>query len=208
MTITLEKRRMQGLEYRDLDVKGLDMSSCLAYGASFLECMFIECDFSLADLQATTMEGCTFLDCQFLLANFRGAKIRRTRFERCDMKQSMFVAVHPLDRVVFEECHLQYSSFFDSTVRAAAWLRCNLHGSDLRVMETNEANFQGSNLWNAQVRLGCTFFDSTFDTRNADMFIGMAARLHPDTGKKEALRELAGTAYNTVSRLMDRRDPA
>lgn len=207
MNLTLQKRRLHGETLKDLDLRGLDLSNAQAHGATIEECTFTDCDFSLADLSGVTFEGCSFIHCDLRMTNFHMSKIRRVRFERCDLRRAIFAGVHPIDRVVFEECELQYSSFAESTIRAAAWLRSNLHGADLRFMECNEANFEGSNLWNAQVRIGCTFWSSHFDARNADLFVAMAARLHPDTGKANDLQELAGPAYNTLTRLMESRDP-
>jgi len=199
------KRRVQGQKFEGQTYDALDLSSMQGFGTSWVGCRFISCDLAGSDLRNSNFDSCHFFECDLMLANFSGgSQLRHVTFEGCRMKQSVFAGVHPIDDVSFRACQLHYSSFLDSTVRSISFLDSNLHGADLRFIECAEAEFQRSVLWNASVQLGCQFLgtQNTFDSRSADLFVGMVARLHPSEEKRAILAEIAGEEMRVVERLM------
>lgn len=204
-SLSLIKRRVQGQTFEGQTYENMDLSSMLAFGSKWFNCTFNNCDMSLADLRSSQVEGCLFMDCQMAVVNFAGgAAIRHCVFDGCKMKQAIFAGVSPLDDVRFTRCAMHYSTFYDATVREITFDGSNLHGADLRFIESHGVSFRDSVLWNAAITLGCQSLgtQNTFDQRSADLFIAIVARLHPDQEKSRILRELAGEQLATVERLM------
>lgn len=202
MSMTLGKRRMQGHRYDGEKFENLDLSSLDAFESVWVGCTFLNCDLTLGNMQKVDLSGCTFESCDLRAVNFMGARIRQVRFESCDLRQSAFVGVTPLDRVVFQSCRLQYASFYNSTARDSEFNESNLHGADLRFVESQRLKYIGSNLWGAYVQIGCQFFSSEFDERQCDLFTGMVARKQPNEEKKRILTETAGVSAKIVDRLL------
>ncbi len=206
MSLTLKKRRIQGQTFTNQVFERMDLSSMLAFGSTWEGCTFVSCDLSPSDFRNNKLIDCRFLDCDMKLTSFFGATLRLVTFERCSLKNSNFSGIHPLDGVTFKDCQMQDSVFTDSTVREIDFNGCNLHNADLRFIEcANPPRFVGSNLWNASVKLGCTFFGGTFDERSCNLLLAMLARVHPSEEKSMILEKLAGKSLGVIRRLMDGR---
>jgi len=205
MSLTLQKRRLQGYRAEKQEYVNLDMSSSEAFGSTWYGCTFTKCDFSLSNLQQSEFVDCRFVGCDLRMVNFRASKLRLVRFEECDMRQSVFVGVTPLESVEFRDCQLQYASFFDCTARETSFRDSNLHGTDLRFIESQGARYVGSNLWGAISAFGCQFWNSQFDERACDFFVALVSRVHPSPEKAKILREIAGISVKVTERLMDQR---
>jgi uncharacterized protein YjbI with pentapeptide repeats len=205
MTITLQKRRLQGLTFKGETYNGLDLSSMSASGSKWDSCIFKDCEASLSDLSSAQFTDCKFSGGVVHAAAFRQVSMRHVTLIGVDLRHSSFYGGVFRD-VLFLNCRLQYSSFADATVRSLLLLDSNLHGADLRFMEANHVDFRGSNLWNAQVQIGCSFFNGGFDAKQCDFFTGMVARVHPDEKKAKILSDSAGKQKRVLSRLMDDRD--
>ncbi len=174
----------------------------IATGAAFTRCTFVDVNLALAELSGANIEDCHFTNCKMDMTNWTGATMRQVRFEDCEVRHASFVGAL-LDRVVFDSCNLHYAAFFDANARAVGFPRSNLHGADLRFVELGEGNFEGAVLQNAQVRLGCTFWNGAFDERSTDLFLGMVARRITDPEKRRIVEEMiGGKAVAMTERMM------
>jgi uncharacterized protein YjbI with pentapeptide repeats len=206
VNITLQKRRLHGLTFKNENFTGLDLSSSVAFGSVWTGCEFSECELVLSDFQTAKFTDCAFTKCNVSASVFRSTQMRRVKFIDCDLRHSSFAVATPMIDVSFWDCQMQYSIFIDATARSVLFMHSNLHGADLRFIEANHVDFRGSNLWNAHVQIGCPFFNGVFDARQADLFTGMVARVHPNEERATILRDQAGKQYDVVSRLMDDRE--
>lgn len=202
MPLTLTKRRNQGQIYKDQEFSNMDLSSMLSFGSAWANCTFNNCDLSLSDFANNTIKNCRFVNCDLRLSNFRGSIISNVTFKGCNLRQAVLAGVHPLEAVGFFDCQMHYSSLFDSTVKGAHFISCNLHGADLRPIENTGWLFEDCVLWNASFNLGCTFLRGVFDERSVNLFVAMAARVHPKEESATILKKLAGKEMALVDRLM------
>jgi len=206
-SLSLMKRRAQGVKYEGELFQSMDLSSMLAFGSRWTDCSFYSCDLSMAVLSRSVFEHVSFVDCDLPMSRFDGVEMRDVTFENCRAKHADFTAATPLENVKFLDCLLHYSTFANATVRDIRFIDSNCHGSDLRFIDGGKtAVYQGTVLWNASVQLGCQFLSGTFDARSADLFTAMVARRHPDPDKSKLLREIAGTQFGVVERLMNEPD--
>lgn len=203
-SLSLMKRRAQGLKYEGELFQSLDLSSMLAYGSRWTDCSFYSCDLSMAVLSRSVFEHVSFVDCDLPMSRFDGVEMRDVTFEDCRAKHADFSAATPLENVKFLDCLLHYSSFANATVRDIRFIDSNCHGADLRFIDGGKtAVFQGTVLWNASVQLGCQFFSGTFDERSSDLFLAMLARRHANEDKRTLLTQMAGQQAGVVDRLMN-----
>lgn len=207
-SLTLMKRKLQGYRHPpaepDTVLTGLDMRNTLAFQSAWEEVTFDDCKFGLSDFRGSVWKEAAFFRCDLPACNFAGAMLEGVEFRDCDMDQLAFGGA-VLRGVTFHHCRLQYAQFGDATLRAGvAFLNCNLHGADLRFIEAEAPDFRGSNLWGAQVGIGCSFFNGKFDDRQAMLFAAMLARCDPDPERAKALQALAGERQvKMVERLME-----
>lgn len=205
MSLTLHKRRLQGITTEKYVGSGLDMSCTEAFGSKWYGCSFTDCDFSGSNLQSSEFFDCEFIRCNFRMSHFRAGKVRSVRFEECDLRQSVFAGVTPLEKTFFVDSKLQYATFYDSTVRDVSFQDSNLHGTDLRFIEARDVKFHGANLWSAVTAFGCQFWNCDFDERSCDLFVAMVARKYPNPEKAKLLLDVAGFNAKVVEKLMSER---
>lgn len=205
MSITSIKRRAEAVKYEEETFERLDLRSMKAFGANFTTCVFIDCQFDLADLRSTKFTGCSFHRCSMRLVNFAVSFFEGSTFLRCDLEQASFMGCH-FTSGLFSECRMAYGEtmFQDATVKGhLEFLGCNLHGSslDFREVEPGALKMSDCNLWGAKMALGCAFWNGTFDQRAIRQFVALVARV----GQDSHLRELAGDQYGVVCRAMEGR---
>ncbi len=208
-SIVTRKRRLQGFQGNDETYTSLDLGDISAWGSRWVNCTFDRCDLTLADFGgATYFEKCEFRDCDLVGASFRAAQIRGSVFRGCNLRRVAFVGCSPIEATTFIDCNMKQASFFEATVVDTGFLNSNMHGADLRFIETIGVDFRGSNLWGAAVNFGCTFWNGKFDARTVGLFAGMLARVHPEPEASKILKDLAGKNYDVACRLMDARGDA
>lgn len=205
MSIVATKRRNEGIKMEGETYTGLDLRSMKAFGSVWTNCVFVDCQFDMADLRTTKFTGCSFLRCSMRLVNFATSFVEDSGFVTCDLEQASFMGCF-LRNVTFSECRLAYGEtmFQDATCKQKVeFLGCNLHGSslDFREVEPGSLKFDDCNLWGVKVGLACAFWNGTFDDRAIRQFVALIARVSQD----QRLKDLAGDQYFVVCRAMDGR---
>jgi len=203
VSVLSRKRRLQGFQASDQRYSGLDLGDISAFQSKWVNCVFDNCDLTLADFSGSEFEKCDFAKCDLTGASFRAARIRETEFVSCKLRRVAFTGCSPLKVVDFQNCDMRLASFYDATVEQANFIDSNLHGADMRFIEASQVTFNGSVLWGVAVNIGCQFWNATFDERSAGIFTAMAARIHPDPESAKILREVSGKHYEVARRLMD-----
>lgn len=127
----------------------------------FSDCTFKQCDLSMAVLEKTAFQNVTFIDCKLL----------GIAFEHCN---PLLLAMR------FEQCQLNFSSFFEQQLKGTLFKDCQLH----------EVDFSQANLSKAQF-VKCDLQDATFDQtvlEQADFSSAFNYRIDPENNRIKRAR--------------------
>ena len=204
MSLLNYKRRAEGVHFEDETFDKMDLRSMKAFGSTWKNCQFRDCQIDLADWRASKFEGCSFVRCSMPLVNFATCFFESTGFSKCNLEQVSFIGSH-ITQVTFDTCRMAYGDtmFQDATCKGEGllFMDCNLHGSnlDFREVEKGALRFEGCDLWGAKTSFSCHFWNGTFDERTIQHFLALVARSAQDP----RIAELAGDQYAVVCRAMD-----
>jgi uncharacterized protein YjbI with pentapeptide repeats len=161
---------MQFIEAQNF--KNQDFTKKSLAKAKYDYCIFTDCNFGNSDLSSIAFVECTFVDCNlsnakvdltaFRTVKFSGCKLLGLRFDVC---QKMMLAVS------FENCVMDFVSFYGLKLPNTVFKNCQLH----------EADFSSSDFSNA-VFDNCDFRLSTFDhtiLEKADFQTAYNFEIHP-----------------------------
>ena len=203
MSLTSYKRRAESVHFENQVFEKMDLRSMKAFGSTWKDCIFRDCQLDLADWRASKFEACTFMRCKAPLVNFATSFFEGTDFVGCNLEQASFSGCHLRD-ITFNDCRMAYGDtmFQDATIKGSVVFHgSNLHGSnlDFREVEPKSLRFDGCNLWGAKLSMGCAIWNGTFDDRTVRQFLALVARVSDDP----RIAELAGDQLLTVYRAMD-----
>jgi uncharacterized protein YjbI with pentapeptide repeats len=110
-------------------------------------CVFINCNFSNADLSGINFSECEFTGCNltlaktsktsFINAKFRDCKLTGLRFDTCN--DFLFTAD-------FENCMLNISSFYKLKIKKIKFKSCMLHEADFTEADLSGSLFENCDL--------------------------------------------------------------
>lgn len=110
-------------------------------------CRFERCDFSGADLSGFQFIDCQFDSCNLAGANLAGTGIRQTKFSHCKLTGIHFENCHPVFfDPVFEQCRLDFSSFFRKKLTGKSLAGCSLKEVDFSEADLSGVDFSGADL--------------------------------------------------------------
>jgi len=205
LPITAYKRRAEGIRMEGERFLKLDLRSMKAFGSTWTDCVFDECQLDLADLRSSKFVNCVFRNCALRLVNFGTSFFEGTKFTNCDMEQASLSGCHIRDGF-FGGCRMAYgdSLFLDATVKGQTdFVDCNFHGSnlDFREADAGALRFSACNFWGARFSMGCAFWTGHFDARAVRQFVALVAKASQD----DRLKDYAGEQYGVICRAMDGR---
>lgn len=200
------KRRAEGMSYEDEEYVGADLRSARAFGAKFTRCVFRDSKMGLSDFRNCRFDSCTFELCDLGKTDFSTSFFEGISFRDCDLEQASFLGSY-MNETTFTDCRMAYGETMFSAAtarRGVVFTRCNLHGSnlDFRQSQDGALAFDDCNLWGAKASFGCAFWRSEFDEKTCQRFLGMLARIYPDTQTRATLMQMAGNQYPVVDRVM------
>ena len=121
--------------------------------AEYENCIFHNCDFSDSDLKGIIFTECEFKGCNLSMVKPFGSAYKAVRFMDCKILGLHFELCNPLlFEVSFENCALDFSSFFKQNLKKTGFINCSLKGVDF-----TESNLSGATFDN------CDLFDAKFD---------------------------------------------
>lgn len=123
----LESFLKQSMQFEYCTFKNCDFTQRNPSGISFLECEFIDCDLS----------GVELVETGFKEVNFKSCKLMGLRFDQC----SQFLLA-----MNFEQCKLDFSSFYQVNLKGAKVINCSCLECDFVEANLNEGSFEGSDL--------------------------------------------------------------
>ncbi len=142
-------------------------ANCNFYGGdishiTFRECVFEDCDFSLAKMKNTALNDIHFIGCKLLgvqfeecnqfllsldfvncvlkLAVFYKLKLKKTRFVNCNLQETDFTETD-LTSVLFDNCDLQRTIFHKTILEKADFRTSYLYSIDPEQNRITKARF-------------------------------------------------------------------
>jgi uncharacterized protein YjbI with pentapeptide repeats len=138
------------LVHEDKQFNGIDYSEKLLVSEEFDHCEFINCNFQKSDLSNNDFTDCVFKGCNFSLTVLNNTGLKTIRFIDCKLigidfsKCSNF-----LFSVSFQNCHVDYSSFFQKKMKKTNFIDCSLKEVDFAEVDLSMSVFQNCDLLDA-----------------------------------------------------------
>lgn len=177
---------MNGNLFEDKTFEGVDFTGKLPVKREFADCVFINCNFEKSDCSNDDFMDCHFKKCNFSLAILENTAIKNSRFTGCKMVGVDFSRCNNFNfSAVFENCPLDYSSFFQKKMKKALFTDCSLKEADFTETDLTQAIFSNCDLQQA------IFFHSVLE--KADFRTARHYSFDPEMNRiKKAKFSLAG----------------
>lgn len=128
----------------------IDYSEKKLSDREFIACEFIDCNFQKSDLSHNDFMDCTFNGCNLSLAVLNGTGIKNARFIDCKLMGIDFSRCNSfLFSVFFQNCHLDYCSFFQLKMKKTSFLNCSLKDVDFAETDLSMSLLDNCDLLNA-----------------------------------------------------------
>jgi len=129
--------------------------------AEYEACTFLNCDFSNADFSNYVFFECEFKNCNLSLTLVGNTAFRDVKFIDCKLVGVRFDAANDwLFSVRFENCLLNYASFYKKNMKKTVFKSCNIEEADFSEAVLTEAVFADANLARA------VFFQTNLEKAN------------------------------------------
>ncbi len=123
--------------------------------SEFVRCTFIACDLQGTWCAGRTFAECIFRDCDLSLADLDRTALQDVTFERCKLVGARFDHCHTfLLSVAFAQCILDLASFHGLKLKGTRFTGCRMRETDLSDADLSNASF-------AECDLGAALFDGT-----------------------------------------------
>lgn len=136
--------------YEDRVFENVDYSEKVLLKSEYDNCEFTNCNFSKADLSNSDFMDCRFKGCNFSLAVLNNTGLKKIKFLNCKLTGIDFsVCNNFLFSANFENCPLDYSSFFKKKMKNTNFTDCSLKEVDFTEVDLSLAIFKNCDLLNA-----------------------------------------------------------
>ncbi|GGZ19973.1 hypothetical protein GCM10007049_10650 [Echinicola pacifica] len=154
-------------------------------------CTFTKCNLSNEDLRNCKFIDCSFTDCDLSNAQIQYASFQGVTFKNCKLFGMHFHKCDPLlITLSFEDCQLDYSSFFKLKMQKTPFLNCRL-----RQVDFSNANLMGSDFSKSD----CT--DTVFDQTNLIQCNFQSAENFSISPDKNQIKKAKFSQHNLVGLL-------
>lgn len=194
---SVKDKKMSTTFFEDKIFRHSDFSETGLPGNEFERCTFIQCDFSACDFSEILFSECQLEDCDFSMVNLNNTALQNVKFLNCKLLGLRFDYCNPfLFTVQFENCILNFSSFFKVNLKNTRFAGCML-----QEVEFTEANLSGANF--DECDFGGAIFENT-NLEKADFRTAVNFSIYPETNRitqaRFSLQNLAGLLdrYNII----------
>jgi fluoroquinolone resistance protein len=161
--------------------EGIDYSEQELFSAEYIKCEFVNCDFSKTNLKKSDLIDCTFKGCNFSLTLLEQTGLKNVQFQSCKLMGVNFtVSSSFLFSVSFQDCHLDYSSFFQKKMPKTTFTNCSLKEVDFEEADLSMAVFKNCDL------MGAHFIRTNME--KADLRTAVNYTLDPEVNKMKKAR--------------------
>ena len=134
-----EKKTFDNIDYSDQSLSKNE----------FIDCKFTNCDFSKSKLNDTDFINCDFTNCNFSLALLQNTGLKDIRFTKCKLLGIDFSCCNDfLFTVNFQDCILDYSSFFKKKIKSTKFVNCSIKEADFGEVDLSMSIFDNCVLLN------------------------------------------------------------
>jgi uncharacterized protein YjbI with pentapeptide repeats len=110
-------------------------------------CRFVQCNFADANLSHYKFSECSFDNCNLSMINTTETALRDIKFKGCKMLGIHFEKCNEfLFRVSFDNCLLNFSSFYKRNLKKAVFKNCSLRETDFTEADLSGAVFENCDL--------------------------------------------------------------
>lgn len=110
-------------------------------------CTFYRCDFSGSPLSEIRFTTCSFTECNLSLSALVNTVFQDTTFTDCKMLGLHFENCSDFGfSVLFKNCVLDQSSFFEKKLKKGSFINCRIHEADFAGCDLSQTSFSGSDL--------------------------------------------------------------
>ncbi len=115
-------------EYVNCSFINCDFSAADLAGIRFMECVFENCNFSTAKANKTAWQDVKFRDCKLLGLNFGNSNpfLLSLGFERCILDLASFYKLK-IKNTTFKDCSLEEADFTEADLTGSVFDNCNLN---------------------------------------------------------------------------------
>ncbi|TPE45536.1 pentapeptide repeat-containing protein [Pontibacter mangrovi] len=172
--------------------KGIDYTTQGFPKGEYENCVFDGCIFLNADLSGLVFIDCEFRNCDASMATLRDTAFREVQFAGCKLLGLHFEDCNKfLLSVRFQDCQLNLSSFYKTSLKGTTFSNCSLR----------EADFAGADLTGATLS-SCDLANATFDQtilEKADLRTAYNYQIDPESNRirkaKFSLPEAVGLLH-------------
>ena len=138
--------------HEDKKFENIDYSEKTLLNHEFTNCEFINCNFTKSDLSYDNFTDCRFKGCNFSLALLNNTGMKNIDFLDCKIVGIDFSKCNNfLFAVSFQNCHLDYSSFFQKKMKKTNFIDCSIKEVDFVEADLSMSIFKN-----------CDLLDTTF----------------------------------------------
>lgn len=160
----------------DEDFSGINFQDEPLKIGEYDNCIFINCNFSKVDLLNIIFSECRFEHCDFSNAIIANTAFRDIKFKHCKLMGLHFEHCNTFRlEMHFEDCQLNFSSFYELSLPHTIFKNCNLTEVDFSYAQLSKAIFDNCNLTQAT-------FDST-NLEQSDFRTAIYYTIDPDNNK-------------------------
>ena len=110
--------------------------------AEFEHCSFTNCNFAAISLSGVNFSDCTFVNCDLSNCSLENTSLQEVEFRNCKLLGLRFDECNTfLLRFRFEECILNFSSFFKLKLKGIKFTDCRLEEVDFSETDLSKARF-------------------------------------------------------------------
>lgn len=157
------------------------------------ECRFIKCYGNRGDLSGITFRNCLFENCDLSLATVRSSLLQDVQFRGCKLLGVQFTECKGfLLQLDFEECMLKLALFSQLKLKNTRFKNCDLQEADFTEADLTGAIFEACDL------LRTTFLKSNLE--HADLRSAFNYSIDPETNRLKKARFLLSQVIGLLDR--------
>lgn len=156
--------------------KSEDFNISLFPAGEYDNCTFTDCFFTNFNFSGFTFSECEFINCDMSMANIRGVPFRDVDFQGCKLLGLRFDECNPfLLSLQFENCILNFSSFYKLKIRKTVFDSCKMEQVDFTETDLSTAIFRKCDL------SGAVFSDTNLE--KTDLLTAENFNIDPESNK-------------------------